>query len=192
MSGDCRSGEHVSIPSVDSKPQVPEAEPSKPTAGAPMKLVFTLNGSLLSLDIDPSLRLLDVLRDVLDLTGTKEGCGEGECGACTVLMDGLAVDSCLVMAMQAQGREVFTVEGLERVGELDVLQRAFVQEGAVQCGFCTPGMLMSAKALLMKTPRPGEAEIRSALAGNLCRCTGYQKIVRAVTAASLSGEVQHG
>jgi carbon-monoxide dehydrogenase small subunit len=157
-----------------------------------MKLVFTLNGSLLSLDIDPSLRLLDVLRDVLDLTGTKEGCGEGECGACTVLMDGLAVDSCLVMAMQAQGREVFTVEGLERVGELDVLQRAFVQEGAVQCGFCTPGMLMSAKALLMKTPRPGEAEIRSALAGNLCRCTGYQKIVRAVTAASLSGEVQHG
>jgi aerobic-type carbon monoxide dehydrogenase small subunit (CoxS/CutS family) len=157
-----------------------------------MKLEFLLNGSPLSLDIDPGLRLLDVLRDVLDLTGTKEGCGEGECGACTVLLDGLAVDSCLVMAMQVDGCRVFTVEGLERTGELDALQRAFIQEGAVQCGFCTPGMLMSAKALLLKTPRPTEPEIRSALAGNLCRCTGYQKIVSAVTAASLVGEAHHG
>jgi aerobic carbon-monoxide dehydrogenase small subunit len=157
-----------------------------------MKLAFILNGSPVSLDIDPGLRLLDVLRDHLGLTGTKEGCGEGECGACTVLLDGLAVDSCLVMAMQAQGRAVSTVEGLERAGELDALQRAFILEGAVQCGFCTPGMLMSAKALLMKSPRPSEAEIRSALAGNLCRCTGYQKIVRAVTAASCHGEAHHG
>jgi len=170
----------------------PPAPPAGPDLDRPQRLEFTLNGSRRCLDIDPGLRLLDVLRDVLDLTGTKEGCGEGECGACTVIMDGLAVDSCLVMAMQANGTRVSTVEGLERSGELDALQQAFVREGAVQCGFCSPGMLMSAKALLMKTPHPTEPEIRSALAGNLCRCTGYQKIVNAVTAAALAGEAHGG
>ena len=149
-----------------------------------MRLDFTLNGMPIGLDIDPSLRLLDLLRDVLGLTGTKEGCGEGECGACTVIVDGAAVDSCLVMAMQVRGRSVLTVEGLEKDGELDVLQQAFVDAGAIQCGYCTPGMLMSAKALLMGNPHPSEAEIRGAMAGNLCRCTGYQKIVEAVQAAS--------
>jgi carbon-monoxide dehydrogenase small subunit len=149
-----------------------------------MRLEFTLNGTPIGLDIDPSLRLLDLLRDVLGLTGTKEGCGEGECGACTVIVDGAAVDSCLVMAMQVRGRSVLTVEGLEKDGELDVLQQAFVDAGAIQCGYCTPGMLMSAKALLMGNPHPSEAEIRGAMAGNLCRCTGYQKIVEAVQAAS--------
>ena len=149
-----------------------------------MRLEFTLNGAPIGLDIDPSLRLLDLLRDELGLTGTKEGCGEGECGACTVIVDGAAVDSCLVMALQVRGRNVLTVEGLEKDGELDVLQRAFVDAGAIQCGFCTPGMLMSAKALLMGNPHPSEAEIRGAMAGNLCRCTGYQKIVEAVQAAA--------
>jgi carbon-monoxide dehydrogenase small subunit len=149
-----------------------------------MRLEFTLNGTPIGLDIDPSLRLLDLLRDVLGLTGTKEGCGEGECGACTVIVDGAAVDSCLVMAMQVRGRSVLTVEGLEKDGELDVLQQAFVDAGAIQCGYGTPGMLMSAKALLMGNPHPSEAEIRGAMAGNLCRCTGYQKIVEAVQAAS--------
>jgi len=171
---------------------MPLGPPADPELEPPMKLAFVLNGSPQCLDIDPGLRLLDVLRDVLDLTGTKEGCGEGECGACTVLLDGLAVDSCLVLAMEVDGREVFTVEGLASTGALDALQQAFIQEGAVQCGFCTPGMLMSAKALLLRTPHPTEPEIRSALAGNLCRCTGYQKIVSAVTAAALAGEAHHG
>ncbi len=156
-----------------------------------MQLDFTLNGARCVLDIDPGLRLLDLLRDTLDLTGTKEGCGEGECGACTVLLDGRAVDACLVMAMEVQGREVVTVEGLAARGELDGLQQAFMREGAVQCGFCSPGMLMSAKALLMEKPQPSEPEIRRALAGNLCRCTGYQKIVAAVQAASRLGENPH-
>ncbi len=149
-----------------------------------MKLEFVLNDEPLSLDIDPSLRLIDVLRETLDLTGTKEGCGEGECGACTVIMDGKAVDSCLVMAMQARGSRILTVEGLARNGELDVLQQAFVDAGAIQCGFCSPGMLMSAKALLLRVPHPTEAEIRSAIAGNLCRCTGYVNIVHAVQSVS--------
>ncbi|HWQ10301.1 MAG TPA: (2Fe-2S)-binding protein [Holophaga sp.] len=149
-----------------------------------MKLEFTLNGDAVCLDIDPGLRLIDLLRDRMDLTGTKEGCGEGECGACTVLLDGQAVDSCLVMAMQVRGRSVMTVEGLARRGELDGLQQAFISAGAIQCGFCTPGMLMSAKGLLMQNLDPSEDEIRSALAGNLCRCTGYLKIVQAVQAAA--------
>lgn len=156
-----------------------------------MLLEFVLNGAPVRLDIDPSLRLLDVLRDTLGLTGTKEGCGEGECGACTVIVDGLAVDSCLTMAMQVRGKQVLTVEGLEKNGELDALQQAFIQQGAVQCGYCTPGMLMSSKALLMRIAHPTEEEIRSALAGNLCRCTGYLKIVNAVKAAAEHQEEPH-
>jgi aerobic carbon-monoxide dehydrogenase small subunit len=149
-----------------------------------MKLRLEVNGARHELEIDPTTRLIDVLRDKLGLTGTKEACGEGECGACTVLVDGRAVAACLMLAVQARGRQVVTVEGLAAEGELDVLQQKFVEHGAVQCGFCTPGMLMSAKALLLENPRPSERDIRLALAGNLCRCTGYSAIVAAVLAAS--------
>lgn len=145
-----------------------------------MQIEMTVNGNVYLLEVEPGKRLLDVLREELGLTGTKEGCGEGECGACTVIMNGAAVNSCLVMAGQADGKQIMTVEGLERDSELDELQEAFIRNGAVQCGFCTPGMLMSCKALLMKNPHPTEEEIRMAIAGNLCRCTGYSKIVAAV------------
>lgn len=149
-----------------------------------MLIEFKLNGKLYSQDVCPTMRLVDLLRNQLGLTGTKEGCGEGECGACTVILDGQAVNSCLVLAPQIRGREVITVEGLATDGELDILQQKFLEHAAVECGYCTPGMLMSAKALLMKNPRPNEAEIRLALAGNLCRCAGYAQIVRAVKAAA--------
>jgi aerobic carbon-monoxide dehydrogenase small subunit len=149
-----------------------------------MRLSFEVNGVRRELDVDPAARLIDVLRIELGLTGTKEGCGEGECGACTVLLDDRAVDSCLVIAAQVRDRRVLTVEGLARDGELDVLQQQFIDHGAVQCGFCAPGMLMSAKALLLAHPQPTERQIRVALAGNLCRCTGYGAIITAVTAAS--------
>jgi carbon-monoxide dehydrogenase small subunit len=153
-----------------------------------MRLEFEVNGVWRELDVDPATRLIDVLRVDLGLTGTKEGCGEGECGACTVLVDDLAVDSCLMLATQVRGRSVLTVEGLARDGELDELQRQFAAAGAIQCGFCTPGMLMSAKALLLRNPHPSEEAIRLALAGNLCRCTGYSAIVAAVQAASGAGD----
>lgn len=149
-----------------------------------MHIEFTVNGTGYSIDVDPCKRLLDVLREDLGLTGTKEGCGEGECGACTVIVDGLAVNSCLMLVGQVRGKEIITVEGLEKDGELDRLQEAFINNGAVQCGYCTPGMLMSCKALLMKNPHPTEEEIRVAISGNLCRCTGYTKIVAAVKEAS--------
>jgi aerobic carbon-monoxide dehydrogenase small subunit len=149
-----------------------------------MRLSFTVNGVARDLEVTATARLLDVLRDGLGLTGVKEGCGEGECGACTVLVDGVAVDSCLTLAAQVRGRQVLTVEGLAQHGELDVLQRCFIEQGAVQCGFCTPGMLLTAKALLLVNPQPSEAEIRRAMAGNLCRCTGYSAIVAAVQAAA--------
>lgn len=149
-----------------------------------MHIGLKVNGTGYSIDADPGKRLLDVLREDLKLTGTKEGCGEGECGACTVIVDGLAVNSCLVMIGQMNGKEVITVEGLEKDGELDRLQQAFINNGAVQCGYCTPGMLMSCKALLMKNPHPTEEEIRIAISGNLCRCTGYTNIVAAVKEAS--------
>ena len=149
-----------------------------------MELLLTVNGSVYEVDVRPTARLLDVLRDDLGFTGTKEGCAEGECGACTVLVDGKAVASCIMLAVQARGKEIVTVEGLARDGELDLLQQKFVEYGAVQCGFCTPGMLMSAKALLMANPVPSDQDIRVALAGNLCRCTGYSAIVAAVKAAS--------
>ncbi|KXG76452.1 (2Fe-2S)-binding protein [Thermotalea metallivorans] len=149
-----------------------------------MELDMIVNEVEYHLDIDPRLRLLDVLRDYLKLTGTKEGCGEGECGACTVIMDDLAVNSCLVLAHQARGKRIITIEALEKDGELDSLQKAFIDHGAVQCGYCTPGMLMSCKALLIKNPNPTEEEIRIAIEGNLCRCTGYTKIIRAVQEAA--------
>ncbi len=149
-----------------------------------MQILLTVNGMLHEVDAKPTARLIDVLRDQLGLTGTKESCGEGECGACTVIVDGKAVNSCLMLAVQARGREVLTVESLALDGQLDLLQRKFVEHGAVQCGYCTPGMLMAAKALLMANPLPSEQDIRMALAGNLCRCTGYATIVAAVKAAS--------
>jgi carbon-monoxide dehydrogenase small subunit len=145
---------------------------------------MTLNGEEVTIEVRPDALLVDVLRDQLELTGTKEACGEGECGACTVLLDGEPVTSCLVPALKAQGREVMTVEGLASGGELHLLQKAFIEHGAVQCGYCTPGMLMSAKALLDRNPHPTEGEIRQAISGNLCRCTGYVKIVEAIEAAS--------
>ena len=145
---------------------------------------FVLNGELVSPDLDPSRRLIDILRDDFFLTGAKEGCGEGECGSCTILMDGLPVHSCLVLAGQLEGREVLTVEGLAKNGELDVIQNAFVENNAVHCGFCTPGMIMSAKGLLMKNPDPTETEIREALSGNICRCSDYRQIVMAVKDAA--------
>ena len=156
-----------------------------------MLLEFTVNGIERAVAIEPGTRLIDVLRGHLDLTGTKEGCGEGECGACTVIMDGVAVNACLVLGLQARGRQVITVEGLSVQGELDPLQKAFISEGAIQCGYCSPGMLMSSKALLMKNPHPTEAEIRSAIAGNLCRCTGYTKIIQAVQTVAQAGGPSH-
>ncbi len=149
-----------------------------------MRLLLNVNGMEHELDVRPTARLIDVLRLQLGLTGVKEGCSEGECGACTVIVDDKAVDSCLVLAVQVRGKKVLTVEGLADDDGLDLLQRMFVEHGAVQCGFCTPGMLMSAKALLMADPHPTEEAIRLALAGNLCRCTGYTTIVAAVRAAS--------
>jgi len=149
-----------------------------------VKMSLTVNGTRHEVDVRPTARLIDVLRDELCLTGTKEGCGEGECGACTVLVDGKAVASCLMLALQACGKEVTTVEGLAHGGELSLLQRQFIAHGAVQCGFCTPGMLMSAQALLMENPTPSADEIRTALAGNLCRCTVYSAIIASIRAAS--------
>ena len=146
-----------------------------------MELTFVVNGETRSLDVPAHATLLDVLRDRLALTGTKEGCNEGECGACTVLLDGQAVDSCLVIAYAAAGSEIRTVEDLAGPdGSLSALQRAFVDAGAVQCGFCTPGFLVTLTALLEENPDPSEDEIRVAVAGNICRCTGYTQIVQAV------------
>ena len=148
-------------------------------------LSFTLNGEPVQVDIEPHLMLLQVLRDRLELTGTKEGCGMGECGACTVLLDGKTVNSCIFPALEVEGKSVTTIEGLaDAKGGLHPIQKAFIELGAVQCGFCTPGMVLSAKALLDETPKPTEEEIRNGIAGNLCRCTGYLQIVQAIKAAS--------
>ena len=143
-----------------------------------------INGNDVEGMVRPNDTLLDLLRDELGLTGAKQGCGEGDCGACTVLLDGAPVSSCLVLALQAEGSEVLTVEGLAEKDRLHPLQQAFVEVGGVQCGFCTPGMLLTAKSLLDANPDPDEREIREAIAGNLCRCTGYQKIVEAISAAA--------
>ena len=145
---------------------------------------LTVNGVTSELAVEPRRTLLELLRDDLGLTGTKKGCGIGDCGACTVLLDGVATFSCLTLAIQTDGCSVETVEGLAKDGKLNRLQRAFVNQGAIQCGFCTPGMLMMATELLRRNPQPTELDIRREISGNLCRCTGYQKIVEAIQVAS--------
>jgi aerobic-type carbon monoxide dehydrogenase small subunit (CoxS/CutS family) len=147
-------------------------------------LTLEVNGFAYPLEVEPGTTLLRAVREHVGLTGAKEGCDDSECGACMVLLDGKPVNSCSFLALQAEGRKVTTVEGLAERGELHPLQRAFLDEGGVQCGFCTPGMLISAVALLEHTPRPTEDEVRIALSGNLCRCTGYQGIARAVLRAA--------
>lgn len=148
-----------------------------------VEIELKVNGKDYSLEIEEDMRLLDLLREKLGLMGVKEGCSEGECGACTVIMDGQVVNSCLVMAFQAQGSSILTIEGLEKDGGIHPIQQAFIDVGAVQCGYCTPGMILSAKALLDKNPNPSEEEIREGISGNLCRCTGYNKIIQAVEKA---------
>jgi len=146
---------------------------------------FVLNGKEVALDAPPDRRVIDLLREDLGLTGTKESCGAGECGACTILIDGESRLSCLMLAAQLEGRSVTTIEGIASDGRLHPLQEAFVEHGAVQCGFCTPGMILSIVDLLRHKPNPTRMEIRQGLSGNLCRCTGYQKIIDAVEAATL-------
>ena len=146
---------------------------------------FKLNDEPIQIEVEPNLTLLQVLRDKLELTGTKEGCGLGECGVCTVLLNGKAVNSCIFPVMEVDGKNVTTIEGLaDGEGNLHPIQQSFIENGAVQCGFCSPGMVMSAKALLDENPKPTEEEIRNAIAGNLCRCTGYLQIIQAIKAAS--------
>ena len=147
----------------------------------PIKL--TINGREYEMTVSPNRTLVDLLRYDLGLTGTKKGCDMGDCGSCTVLMDGRPVNSCLVLAVQANGRDILTIEGLETDEGLHPLQESFIDHGAIQCGFCTPGMILSAKGLLDCNPNPDEVEIRTAISGNLCRCTGYQKIVEAIEGA---------
>ena len=151
-----------------------------------MKLMMQLNinGVLHESEINVRRTLLEVLRETFGLMGTKKGCNEGECGACTVLLDGKSVLACLVLAVEAQGKRIDTVEGLAENGALHPLQESFIRHGALQCGFCTPGMLMAARGLLNENPKPGEPEVRQAIAGNLCRCTGYDKIVKAILDAA--------
>lgn len=149
-----------------------------------MKISFILNGETMGTEVPGEKRLLDFIREDLLLTGTKEGCSEGECGACTVILNGQAIHSCLAVAGQLQGSELLTIEGLEKNGELDAIQKEFIKKSAVQCGFCTSGMIMSAKALLMKNPHPTEEEIKIAIAGNLCRCSGYREIKSAIKSAA--------
>jgi carbon-monoxide dehydrogenase small subunit len=144
----------------------------------------TINGDPTEFLCDPAASMLDVLRNTLGLTGTKEGCGTGDCGACSITVDGRLVCACLMLAAEAEGREIGTIEGMARGGKLHPLQQKFLEMGALQCGICTPGVLIAARALLEKNPAPTEAEVRFGLAGNLCRCTGYDKIVRAVLAAA--------
>ncbi|MCI8551977.1 MAG: (2Fe-2S)-binding protein [Lawsonibacter sp.] len=145
---------------------------------------FILNNQPVSRDLPPDRRLIDVLREDFLLTGAKESCGEGECGACTILLDGRAVHACLVLAGQLEGHEVLTIEGLAQNDELDIIQNAFVEHVAIQCGFCTPGMIMSTKGLLLQNPSPTDEEIRVALSGNICRCSGYVQIIAAVRDAA--------
>jgi len=152
------------------------------------KIEFTVNGEFQVVDIDPSIRLLDFLRDYLHLTGSKEGCGEGECGACAVLFDSEIANSCLVPMANVNGHEILTIEGFRNTERYKILEKAFLEQGAVQCGFCTPGMIIAAESLLRKNPHPSEAQIRIGLSGNLCRCTGYNMNVAAVLQAASDGD----
>ena len=145
---------------------------------------FVINGQSVEIEVKPWRTLLEMIRENLNLTGAKEGCGHGECGSCTVLMGGKTVNSCLVPAAEADGQEILTIEGLSEAGNLHPIQEAFVERAGMQCGFCTPGMIISAKALLDRNPDPSEKEIREAMAGNFCRCTGYTKIVESIDAAA--------
>ena len=144
------------------------------------EVTLIVNGEEREVRVEPRQTLLDTLRDDLGLTGTKEGCGSGNCGTCTVLLNGKAISSCIVLAVEVEGQEITTIEGLSQAGKIHPLQKAFIEEGAIQCGFCTPGMILTAKAFLDTNPHPTEAQVRQAIAGNLCRCTGYDKIVRAI------------
>jgi carbon-monoxide dehydrogenase small subunit len=148
------------------------------------EIEMIVNGNRHKVEVHPWETLLEILREKLQLTGTKEGCGLGECGACTVIMEGAAVNSCLIPAMEAEGKEVLTVEGLAANGKLHPIQQAFVAHGGMQCGFCTPGMILSSKSLLDRNPDPSEEEIREGIAGNFCRCTGYTKIIESIKAAA--------
>ena len=149
-----------------------------------LRLNLTVNGESYQLEVEPHRTLLEVVRDDLRLTGAKEGCGTGDCGACSMIVNGRLVTSCLLLAVEADGADILTSEGMARDGKLHPVQRAFIDHGAVQCGFCTPGVILAAKCLLDANPDPSEEEIRRAIAGNLCRCTGYTKIVRAIAAAA--------
>jgi carbon-monoxide dehydrogenase small subunit len=149
-----------------------------------MKIEFTVNRRKRQFDVEPNTLLLNLLREDMSLTGTKYGCGIGECGSCTVLVDGEPVPSCLTLAVEVDGREVVTIEGIAKGGNLSAVQEAFLEEGAIQCGYCTPGFVIAAEALLKENPRPSEDEIREYLKGNLCRCTGYVNIVKAVKKAA--------
>jgi carbon-monoxide dehydrogenase small subunit len=148
-----------------------------------IKIEFTLNGTLMEVEVPPHWTLLKLLREKLGLTGTKEGCGIGECGACTVLIDGMTVNACLVLALKVEGRKIETIEGLGSRDSLHPLQKSFIDHGAIQCGFCIPGILMSSKALLEQNSNPNREEIKEALSGHLCRCTGYHQIIEAIEAA---------
>ena len=148
------------------------------------KITCKVNGETVTREIADSMTLLHFLRDELRLTGTKEGCGEGDCGACTVIVDGVSVNSCLYLAVLADGKEILTIEGLEKNGQMHEIQEAFIRHGAIQCGFCSPGMIMSVKNLLYNNPKPTEDEIRRGMSGNLCRCTGYQQMVDAIKEVS--------
>ncbi len=147
-------------------------------------ITLNVNGDEYTQVVKANTLLVNVLRDSLDLTGTKKGCELGDCGSCTILLDGKPVDSCIILAVEADGREITTIEGVAKNAQLDELQAAFINNGAIQCGYCTPGMVLSAKALLTKNPQPSEQEVRSAISGNLCRCTGFVNIVKAVLATS--------
>lgn len=153
-----------------------------------MILNFRLNGEAVTIDVPGERRLLDFLRDDMHLTGTKEGCGEGECGACTVILNGKAIHACLTVVGQLEDGDLLTVEGLEKNGELDTIQKSFIKRSAIQCGFCTSGMIMSAKALLLSNPHPSDDEIKRAISGNLCRCSGYKEIKESIKDAANSNQ----
>ena len=153
-----------------------------------MKLEFTLNGQAVCVQTEASARLLDVLRDQCNLTSPKEGCGEGECGACAVLIDGKLINSCLAIAIRAQGKSIVTLEGFRNTARFEALKKGFEKAGSLQCGFCTPGFVLAAEALLSSNPHPSEAEVRQAIEGNLCRCTGYTMIVNGILEAAKGGE----